>query len=71
MQQARPGDAIDSHGGVLRNRHSGRSDAARGQRLTRFVEEGDLFEFAELEDVVLENSILLPGLQSGFLQVGA
>ena len=46
-------------------------DAAGGNRAAGFVEQRDLAELAELQDVVLDDAILLPGLQIGVLQVGA
>ena len=46
------------------------ADAARGDRRAGLVEEGDLAELTELEHVVLEDAVLLPGLEAGVLEVG-
>ena len=49
----------------------GRAEAARDRGPAVFVEQRQLLELGELEDEVLEDAILLPGLEAGLLQVGA
>ena len=58
-----------------RGRASGSSTRGLPTRLVaidvaRLVEQRDLAEFAELQDVVLEDAILLPRLEAGVLEVG-
>ena len=68
--QRRERDAVERDRRVRRNGDTRPADAARGQGGAGFVEEADLAEFAEPEDVVLEDAVLLPRLQAGVLQIG-
>src|SRR5205823_6674720 len=62
--------AVDRQLRVLWNRDARLAHAARRDDRAALVEERDLPEFAELEDVVLEDAVLLPRLEAGVLQIG-
>ena len=63
-------DAVDDRARVFRDRDARLADAARRDRRAGLVEQRDLAELAELEHVVLEDAVLLPGLEAGVLEVG-
>ena len=62
-----PFDVVDAAAGTCAR---GVPDPARDDRLLLFVEQRDFAEFAELQDVVLEDAILLRVIEAGVLQVG-
>ena len=62
--------ALDDRRRVLGDDDPRLAGAARHDRRAGFVKQRDLAELAELEDVVLEDLILLPALETGILQVG-
>jgi len=62
--------AVDRERRVLGKGDARRPDPARRDHRTALVEQRDLAEFAELQHVVLEDPILLPGLESGVLEIG-
>ena len=62
--------AVDRQLRVLWNRDARLAHAARRDDRAALVEERDLPKFAELEDVVLEDAVLLPRLEAGVLQIG-
>jgi hypothetical protein len=63
-------NAIDRQLGFFWRRDPRCADAARGDERAALVEQRDLAELAKLQDVVLEDAVLLPGLEAGVLQIG-
>src|SRR5437762_3366469 len=62
--------AFDGERRILRDCDARFADAARHHRGAALVEQRDLAEFAELQDVVLEDLILLRRGEPGVLEVG-
>ena len=63
-------DAVDRQRGVFGNRNARLADAARRDHRAVLVEQRDLAELAELQHVVLEDLILLAGVEAGVLEIG-
>src|SRR4030095_499828 len=68
--ELRDKNIVNSRDGASRNHDRRLAESARNRRAPALVDQRELFKLGKFQDVVLENSILLPWRQSGLLQVG-